>query len=161
MFFMKRLSIPIIFMIFTGERGLEICCNGIRSFIFMVIYNCRRRRYGWYHTSGTDFIRYTSPDWHKNVWNRISHCEATCHPADLIIYFTHAHTHSNNKNKLEEPYISESSSLQIVLNLHDGQWSLYWQKQRAAYTNRIQCFVCTFECRGENSMKIEMDQKNS
>lgn len=79
----------IIFMIFAGERGLEICCNGTRSFIFMVIYNRCGRWNGWHHTTGTHIIRYPCTDWYKNVWNRISNAQTTCHPTNLIIYFAH------------------------------------------------------------------------
>lgn len=109
-----RLSIPIIFMIFTGKRGLEICCDGIRSFIFMAFYDCRRRRNGWHHFTSSNIIRYTCSDRHKNVWNRIKHSEATCHPADLIIYFTHIHIHATTREKIDREKIYRRTIYQWI-----------------------------------------------
>lgn len=76
-----------VFTVFSGERRLEICCNGLGPSISVVIYNCCHRWNSWHHITSTNFIWHTCSDWYKNVWNCISYSKATCHPANLIIYY--------------------------------------------------------------------------
>jgi len=49
-------SHPVCDILFTGERGLEICSNGARSPISMDLHTSRPSGNSWHHTTGTNSL---------------------------------------------------------------------------------------------------------
>jgi len=56
-------------ILFTGERGLEICSNGARSPVSMDLHTSRPSGNSWHHITGSNTLWWTHSNWHSPIWD--------------------------------------------------------------------------------------------
>lgn len=135
----------------AGERGLEVCCNGIGSSLFMDFHIGRFGWYGWHYITGAHTLRW--PNTYRSKMFRIrGRCIAwqsmswpiACPNNPLLHRFVriHLHTHDDKTNEFTTKcayhgnFSMEQSSHKISENCTVCVFLAFCRKKHVAFYGR-------------------------
>jgi hypothetical protein len=112
-------------ILFTGERGLEVCGNGARSPLSMDIYTSRPGRNSWHHTTSTDSLWWSHSNWCSPIWDCFHNSQTPYihQPLNTTIFVLSMHKYHREAWR-DCGYGAENDMLQTVVFLNQNNGNI-------------------------------------